>query len=145
MNPFYQTKNYPSFLIRFAVGIIFFSEGIQKFLFPETLGSGRFEQLGFARPVFWANLTGTIEIICSDFILVGLFTRVAAIPLLIIMVLAFVKTKYPELRDKGFWIMAHDYRTDFAMTILLIYLLIFGGGQHSLDKQLMESKNYQKK
>jgi uncharacterized membrane protein YphA (DoxX/SURF4 family) len=29
-------------LIRLAVGAIFLSEGIQKFLFPDTLGVGRF-------------------------------------------------------------------------------------------------------
>ena len=66
-------------------------------------------------------------------ILIGLLTRLAAIPLLIIMIVSFITTKYPELIEKGFWFMAHDYRTDFAMTLLLIYLIIYGGGKKSID------------
>jgi putative oxidoreductase len=56
------------------------------------------------------------------------------------MIVAFITTKYPILVDKGFWSMAHEYRTDFAMTLLLIYLLIYGGGNNSLDKKISESK-----
>jgi hypothetical protein len=39
----------------------------------------------------------------------------------------------PEFLENGFWPMAHDGRTDFAMTILLIYLLFNGGGNRSVD------------
>jgi len=56
------------------------------------------------------------------------------------MIVAFITTKYPILVDKGFWAMAHEYRTDFAMTLLLIYLLIYGGGNYSIDKMLTHSK-----
>lgn len=35
--------------------------------------------------------------------------------------------------QKGFWPFAHEYRTDFAMTMLLIYLIIYGAGNWSLD------------
>jgi len=34
--------------------------------------------------------------------------------------------------------MAHDYRTDFAMTLLLIYLLIYGGGNNSVDYKMQQ-------
>jgi uncharacterized membrane protein YphA (DoxX/SURF4 family) len=50
------------------------------------------------------------------------------------MATAFVTTKLPILMDKGFWAMAHEYRTDFAMTMLLIFLLWFGGGKLSIDE-----------
>lgn len=120
-------------LIRIIVGLIFLSEGIQKFLFPELLGPGRFVKIGFTDPDFWAYFTGTFEIICGSLILPGLLTRLAAIPLLIIMMTAFVTTKYPILMEKGFWAMAHEYRTDFAMTLLLIYLVIYGAGKWSVD------------
>jgi putative oxidoreductase len=33
-------------LIRILVGWVFLSEGIQKFLFPESLGVGRFTKIG---------------------------------------------------------------------------------------------------
>jgi uncharacterized membrane protein YphA (DoxX/SURF4 family) len=70
--------------------------------------------------------------------LIGLFTRLAAIPLLLIMTVSFITTKFPELTEKGFWFMAHDYRTDFAMTLLLIFLLIYGGGNHSVDYRIQQ-------
>jgi putative oxidoreductase len=135
-----KTSSIPTLLCRLAVGLIFFSEGLQKFLFPDEVGAGRFTKIGFSNPSFWAHFTGTFEIICGFLILIGLLTRFAVIPLLIIMIVAFITTKYPILVDKGFWSMAHEYRTDFAMTLLLIYLLIYGGGNNSIDKKISESK-----
>jgi len=126
-------------IIRIIVGLIFLSEGVQKFLFPELLGTGRFLKIGFANPEFWAYFTGAFEIICGVFILIGLFTRLMSIPLFIIMVTAFVTTKWPLLIEKGFWPFAHEYRTDFAMTLLLIYLLIYGSGRRSVDSKIINN------
>lgn len=126
-------------IARIIVGLIFLSEGIQKYLFPELLGTGRFEKIGFTDPAFWAYFTGTFEIICGSLILLGLLTRLAVIPLFIIMMTAFVTTKWPILINKGFWEMAHEYRTDFAMTLLLIYLFIYGSGQWSIDSLITKS------
>jgi uncharacterized membrane protein YphA (DoxX/SURF4 family) len=133
-----KTGNVPTLLCRLIVGFIFFSEGLQKYLFPATLGTGRFEKIGFNHAAFWAYFTGTFELLCGILILIGLFTRLAAIPLLIIMTVSFITTKFPELTEKGFWFMAHDYRTDFAMTLLLIFLLIYGGGNHSVDYRIQQ-------
>lgn len=135
---FTESKN-RIILIRLIVGLIFLSEGILKFLYPETYGTGRFEKIGFSDPVFWAYFTGTFEILCGFFILVGFLTRIASVPLSIIMFTAFLTTKWPILMSKGFWAMAHEYRTDFAMTLLLIYLLIYGAGSLSVDSQIFKS------
>ena len=110
-------------------------------MFPEIVGTGRFAKIGFQHPGLWANFTGTFEIICGILLLIRLFTRLASIPLLIVMVVAFITTKIPLLMDKGFWAMAHDYRTDFAMTLLLLFLLYFGGGKYSLDNKLYKWKS----
>ncbi len=126
-------------IIRLVVGLIFLGEGLQKFLFPDLLGAGRFEKIGFSNPAFWAYFTGTFEILCGSLIVLGLITRLAAIPLFIIMMTAFVTTKWPILMDKGFWPMAHEYRTDFAMTLLLVYLMISGSGGWSLDAMIYQS------
>ena len=126
-------------LILLIVGLVFFTEGVQKYLFPELLGTGRFEKIGFADPAFWAYFTGTFEIICGMLILLGLLTRLASIPLFIIMITAFVTTKWPILTDKGFWSFAHEYRTDFAMTLLLIWLIVYGAGRWSVDAGIMNS------
>ncbi|MGH2565353.1 MAG: DoxX family protein [Ginsengibacter sp.] len=139
-NKFFHTSSVPTLIPRLIVGLIFLSEGLQKFITPETVGTGRFEKIGFTEPAFWANFAGTFEIICGTLLLFGLFTRLAVIPLLIVMCVAFIKTKIPILIDKGFWAMAHEYRTDFAMTLLLVCLLYFGGGNFSLDKRYFSSE-----
>jgi putative oxidoreductase len=127
-----------AFLIRVIVGLIFLSEGIQKYIFPELLGTGRFEKIGFADPAFWAYFTGSFEIICGLFVLLGFLTRLASIPLFIIMMTAFVTTKWPLLTEKGFWSFAHEYRTDFAMTLLLIWLIVYGAGRLSVDAGIIK-------
>ncbi len=124
-------------LPRLIVALIFLSEGIQKFLFPELVGTGRFEKIGFSDPEFWAYFVAVFEIICGSLVLLGLATRLAVIPLFIIMITAFISTKVPVLIDSGFWKMAHEYRTDFALTILLIYLFIYGAGNWSVDSRIL--------
>jgi len=116
-------------LVRLVVGFIFLTEGIQKYLFPELLGTGRFLKIGFSDPAFWAYFTGAFEIICGALIILGLLIRLASIPPFIIMLVAFVTTKWPILMDKGFWAFAHEYRTDFAMTLLLVYLFLYGASR----------------
>ena len=133
MKQLLKTENIPLLIPRLVVGLVFLSEGIQKFLFPESVGAGRFAKIGFTHPEFWAYFTACFEIVCGAFVATGLLTRLASIPLLIIMTTAFVTTKYPLLVEKGFWIMAHEYRTDFAMTMLLILLIRYGAGKISLD------------
>lgn len=123
--------------IRIIVGLIFLSEGIQKFLFLEILGPGRFQEIGFGHAFFWAYFTGVCEIIFGFLILVGLVTRLASIPLLIIMGTAFITTKIPILGTQGLWSFLHEYRTDFALTVLLVVLFIYGGGKWSADLKIL--------
>jgi len=130
---FKTVDDYRSVLPRFIVGLVFLSEGIQKFLFPELVGAGRFEKIGFSNPEFLAAFVASFEIVCGVLMLIGFSVRVAAVPLLTIMITAITTTKIPILLEKGFWQMAHDSRTDFAMTVLIIFLLIYGAGKLSLD------------
>ncbi len=136
---FNTVSDYRSLLPRIVVGLIFLSEGIQKYLFPELVGVGRFEKIGFANPEFLAYFVATFEIICGILILIGFLSRIASIPLFIIMMTAIITTKIPILLDKGFWSMAHDSRTDFAMTMLIIFLFIYGAGKMSVD-YIIQSK-----
>lgn len=127
-------------LIRLMVGAVFLSEGIQKFLFPETLGAGRFEKTGLPFHDFLGTFVGTFEIVCGAFVLFGLLTRLASIPLIIIMLVAIATTKVEVLAEKGFWEMLHGSRTDWAMILGSIFLLIKGGGFWSLDERMMKDE-----
>jgi putative oxidoreductase len=120
-------------LIRFLVGAVFLSEGIQKLLFPADVGAGRFEKIGLPSPEFLGPFVGTFEIICGTLVLLGLFTRFAMIPLLTVMAVAIYTTKIPILLKDGFWKMAHEGRADFSMTMCALFLLIVGAGVWSLD------------
>ena len=120
-------------LVRACVGLIFLSEGIQKFLFAETLGSGRFEKIGLPVPHILGPFVGGVEIVCGVLLTVGFLTRLSSIPLLIVISTAIATTKVAMFAEKGFWGTLHDSRTDFAMLMCLIFLLIAGGGRRSID------------
>jgi uncharacterized membrane protein YphA (DoxX/SURF4 family) len=136
-------------LIRLMVGTVFFLEGIQKFLYPETLGAGRFAQIGIPAPGVMGPFVGAVETMCGALLLVGFRTRLAAIPLLINISVAILSTKIPILLGHGFWTftlaklprygflsMMHEARTDFSMLLGLIFLLIVGAGAWSVDALL---------
>lgn len=133
---FNTVSDHRSLLPRLIVGLVFLSEGIQKFIFPELVGSGRFESIGFTNPEFLATFVASFEIVCGTLMLIGFSVRIAAIPLFIIMVTAIITTKIQILATKGFWQMAHDSRTDFAMTLLIIFLFIYGAGRLSVDSRI---------
>lgn len=127
-------------LIRLIVGLVFLSEGIQKFLYPEITGVGRFETIGFNYATFFAYFVAVFEVVCGLLILFGLLTRLAVLPLLAIMITAIITTKIPVLTEEGFWFMAHAARTDFAMTLLLLFLFIYGPGRYSVDNLFYREK-----
>jgi len=120
-------------LVRILVGWVFVSEGIQKFLFPAQLGVGRFQKIGIPSPHLMAPFVGTVEIVCGTLLLIGLFTRLAAIPLLAVILVAIATTKIPMLAKTGVWSMLHEARADFSMLLGLLFLLITGAGSLALD------------
>lgn len=136
-------------LIRLLVGSVFLSEGIQKFLFSSETGVGRFAKIGIPSPEIMAPFVGVVEIACGALVLVGFLTRLAVIPLIIDMCVAILSTKIPILLGHGFWGfslrkmpyggfwgMAHEARTDWAMLLGSIFLLIVGAGKWSVDYSL---------
>jgi len=125
-------------LIRILVGWVFLSEGIQKFLFPESLGVGRFVKIGIPLPQLMAPFVGVTEIICGALLLVGLFTRLACVPLLIDICAALYSTKIITFMKNGFWGTLHEARTDVSMLLGLIFLLLVGGGTLALDARYPE-------
>jgi len=123
----------PIVFVRLGVGLVFLSEGMQKFLFPAILGVGRFAKIGIPYPEIMAYVVGVLEIGGGIFLLVGLLTRIIAIPMLINMIVAISSTKLKVLAQEGFWRAAHESRTDFLMISGIIFLLFVGAGKLSLD------------
>jgi putative oxidoreductase len=138
-------------LVRLLVGlVVFFPEGLQKLLFPALLGAGRFAKIGIPFPELMGPFVGMVETVCGILIIVGLMTRLATIPLLIVMVVAVISTKAPILlghdigpfhlaagvKRVGFWSAQHEARADLTMFLGLLFLLIVGAGKWSFDALL---------
>ncbi len=137
-------------LVRLIVGlVVFFPEGLQKLIFPNILGAGRFTNIGIPFPDIMGPFVGVVETVCGALIIIGFATRLAAIPLIIVMIVAILSTKVaillghdfwifhlPKLNRYGFWSMAHESRADFAMLLGCLYLLIEGAGRWSIDAAL---------
>jgi putative oxidoreductase len=136
-------------LIRLLVGWVFLVEGILKFLLPDELGGGRFTTIGIPAPHVMGPFVGAAEIVCGTLVILGLFTRLAAIPLVIDISVAIISTKIPiwlghgywhftvsKLKHYGFLSMLHEARTDLSMLLGLIFLLVVGAGSWSVDRWL---------
>ncbi|MCC5786642.1 MAG: DoxX family protein [Phycisphaerales bacterium] len=136
-----KTKAPPAtILIRIMVGAVFISEGIQKFVRAEEVGAGRFERIGLPQPQVLAPVVGVFEVLCGALVVIGLLTRPAVVPLLVIMGVAIWMTKVPILEEDGFWAMAHASRNDFCMVMGSLFLLWVGAGKLSVDKKLGSPK-----
>lgn len=132
-------------LIRILVGWVFVSEGAGKFLYPAEQAAGRFARIpGIPAPHIAGPFVGGVEIVFGTLILLGLFTRLAAIPLLIDISVAIWTTKIPILSGQSYgipklahynaWGMLHEARTDFSLWLGLVFLLIVGAGPWSFDR-----------
>ena len=135
-------------LIRLMAGGVFLWEGVMKFVFPTTLGVGRFLKLGIPVPEIMAPFVGVMEIVGGTLFVLGLCTRLAALPLLIDIVVAIASTKIPLLLGTsplppppvppqvGFWAVLHEIRSDDAQLLCSLFLLLVGAGPWALDALL---------
>jgi putative oxidoreductase len=136
----------PTIFIRIMVGGIFLSEGLQKFLYADEVGAGRFAKIGLPLPELLAPFVGSVEVVCGGMVLAGVLTRLAILPLLGVIIVAFLTTKVPILLGHefmgfslkplpryGFLSMLHEARTDICMMLGLIFLRTVGPGPVSLE------------
>jgi putative oxidoreductase len=134
-------------VIRTMAGAVFFWEGILKFVYANQ-GVGRFTKLGLPFPVFTANFVGGLEIVGGLLLILGLGTRLIAIPFIIEMLVAMLSTKPrlflgtlplpppPVPPQVGIWAVLHEVRSEYAQIMSCIFLLISGPGPWSLDAAL---------
>jgi putative oxidoreductase len=140
-------------LIRLMVGAVFLTEGLQKFLYADALGAGRFAKIGLPAPEVLGPCVGGVETVFGALILLGWLTRVAVIPLLLTISVAILSTKLPILLGHGFWTftlpplprygflsMMHEARTDFSMLLGGLFILFVGAGPWSVDAWIQRRK-----
>jgi len=137
-------------LVRAAIAFVFVTEGIQKFLYPDALGAGRFAKIGIPAPGVMGPFVGVVEIAGGLLVLVGLLVRLGAFALLVDMIVAIISTKIPILighgfmgfadptTRTGFWGMAHEARTDITMLLCCAFLLAVGAGSRPANARLAD-------
>jgi uncharacterized membrane protein YphA (DoxX/SURF4 family) len=133
------------------VGGVFLWEGILKFVYANQ-GVGRFTKLGFPFPDFTASSVGGLEIVGGLLIILGLGTRLVAVPFLIEMVVAMLSTKIglylgtsplplpPSPPMTGIWAVLHEVRSEYAQLLTMAFLLWAGPGPWSLDARLARKR-----
>ena len=138
-------------LLRLIAGGVFFWEGLLKFVYLNQ-GVGRFTKLGIPFPHYTATLIGCLEIVGGLLLLSGLMTRMISVPFIGEMVVAILSTKIslylgtsplplpPAPPQIGFWAVLHEIRSDYAQIITVVFLLINGPGQRSLDAVLLRKR-----
>lgn len=88
-----------------------------------------FETLGIPFPSYVAPMVGTFEFFCGVMLLLGLMTRMFSIPLIVIMAVAILTAKLPEVTS----IRDLAGITEFLYLALSMMLFSFGGGRFSFD------------
>src|SRR5215216_1046338 len=124
-------------LLRIALGGILIPHGMQK-LFGAFGGMGLtanaqlFDRLGYHPGMFWGTLVGCTEFFGGILLVLGLFTRAAALAVTIFMLNAVYFT---SKAGGFFWT---NRGSEFSILILFaaLFFLIRGGGAWSLDQKL---------
>ncbi|HET7440360.1 MAG TPA: DoxX family protein [Terriglobales bacterium] len=134
-------------ILRLMAGGVFFWEGLLKFVYANQ-GVGRFTKLGIPFPHFTATFIGGLEIVGGLLLLAGLTTRLIAIPFVAEMIVAILSTKIsmylgtsplplpPVPPQVGFWAVLHEVRSEYAQMLTVMFLLVNGPGEWSLDAVL---------
>jgi len=125
-----------SLVLRVGLGIMFFAHGLQlalgKLGGPGAQGfSKMLSGLGFSPAIFWSYLAGYSTLIGGIFLILGFFTRVSALALIIFMAVAVWKVHL----SKGFFITNGGYEYNFVAIVALIAILILGTGKFGITRK----------
>jgi putative oxidoreductase len=116
-------------LARLTLGIVFVGTGWGKLHGLEKV-TEFFTELGIPAPGFNAVLASSAELLCGALLLVGLLSRLAAIPLIVVMTVAILAAKIDNLHGVvdllGF--------EEWTYIVLLLWIAVAGPGPLSLDR-----------
>lgn len=130
----------PVLLGRISIGSIFILSGWGKLHSLEKV-TGFFSELGIPFPEFNAQLVAFTEFSCGLLILLGLFTRLASIPLISTMIVAILTAKKSDIGGLGD-LLGFD---EFVYIVIFIWLLVDGAGKVSLDYALSKLRDSERK
>jgi len=120
-------------VLRLSLGLIFFSHGYPKLAHAGAGMQGFFVQHGL--PGYFVYISGVLEVFGAVLLVLGLFTRGAALLLAIEMGVAIWK-----VHSGGGYLAVHNYEFPLAVLAGSFTLASVGAGRLSLDHPLFESK-----
>jgi putative oxidoreductase len=125
-----------SLILRVGIGLMFFAHGLQMALGklggPGVQGFAKMlEGLGFSPAILWSCLASYSVLIGGLCLILGIFTRIAAVPLIIFMLVALVKVHL----SKGFFLGNGGYEYNFIILCALLAIVILGSGKFGLTKK----------
>lgn len=115
-------------LARLTVGLVFFQSGWGKLHALDQV-TEFFASLGLPAPGFQAALASTTELVCGGLLLLGLGTRFAVVPLVVVMCVAIRTALWEQVTGLGSLVGL----LEFAYIALLVFLGTHGPGPVSLD------------
>ena len=131
------TPSWAPFIIRLALGPIMFAHGAQK-IFGAWGGKGFSAWLASPAPFdlqpawAWMAAAAFSEFLGGALIMLGLFTRVGALFVAIVMAVAIFGVHWP----RGFFINSGGFEFPLALLAMAVSLLFTGGGMASIDSQM---------
>jgi putative oxidoreductase len=90
---------------------------------------GFFRELGIPLPEFTARWVAGCELVCGALLLVGLFSRLATLPLLVTMVVAVATSKQDQIHS----LSDLFFQVEVAYICMLFFIAMLGPGAVSLD------------
>lgn len=122
--------------LRLSLGAVFLGTGWGKVHNLAGVTSF-FTELGIPFPAAQAAMVSAIELVGGTLILLGLFTRFAALPLMATMTVAILTAKRPEI-DGIRSLLAFE---EFTYLAGFLWLFVAGAGKASVDALLFGRKN----
>ncbi len=121
----------PPTVARLTIGLVFLQTGWGKVTNIQKV-IGFFTELGIPAPEIQARLAATAELGCGALILVGLFTRVATLPLITTMTVAILTARRGDIHELSDLLGMEEY----LFIVVLLWLGAYGAGPLSLDAVL---------
>lgn len=122
-------------LLRLGLGIIFIYHGFPKLFTHMSEAAAAFPHMGF--PSYFAYIAGIVEFFGGCLLIVGLFTRIAALLIAGEMAIALIKVHLPQ----GGPLAVGKYELPLALAVSAFTLVALGAGALSLDRLIFKDKS----
>ena len=127
----------PVTAVRILIGIFFCISGGTKLLVPAqfSMMEQTLAQSHIPFPYANALLVSLVEFACGAGLVVGLLTRLCALALVVVMIVAVATNRIHSIQANGVlaWLDDFLYLPEVLYVMILVWLIFSGPGRYSLD------------